>query len=107
MAETSLTVPNIKYVIDPGFARVSRYNYRNKLQRLPIEAISQASAEQRKGRCGRVGPGICYRLYDEADFKQRALYTDPEILRVNLAGVILRMLELGFRPIETFPLIDT
>jgi ATP-dependent helicase HrpA len=106
VAETSITVPNIRFVIDPGFARVSRYNYRNKLQRLPIEPISQASAEQRKGRCGRVGPGICYRLYEQSDLLLRPAYTEPEILRVNLAGVILRMLDLGFRPVETFPLID-
>lgn len=106
VAETSITVPNIRFVIDPGFARVSRYNYRNKLQRLPIEPISQASADQRKGRCGRVGPGICYRLYEETDYITRAKFTEPEILRVNLAGVILRMLDLGFRPVETFPLMD-
>lgn len=106
VAETSITVPNIRFVIDPGYARISRYNYRSKLQRLPIEAISQASAEQRKGRCGRVGPGICYRLYAEDDLLARPLFTEPEILRVNLAGVILRMLDLGFRPVETFPLLD-
>lgn len=106
VAETSLTVPNIRFVIDPGFARINRYNYRNKLQRLPIEPISQASAEQRKGRCGRVGPGICYRLYSEIDFRQRSLFTEPEILRINLAGVILRMLDLGFWPVQAFPLMD-
>ncbi len=106
VAETSITVPNIRYVIDPGFARISRYNYRNKLQRLPIEPISKASADQRKGRCGRVGPGICYRLYSEEDFQTRTTFTEPEILRTNLAGVILRMLSLGLKNIEIFPFID-
>lgn len=106
VAETSLTVPNIRYVIDPGWVRINRYNPRNKLQRLPIEPISQASAEQRKGRCGRVGPGICYRLYTQDDLATRAVFTEPEILRVNLAGVILRMLHLGFRPVERFPLME-
>ncbi len=106
VAETSLTVPNIRFVIDSGLARISRYNYRNKLQRLPIEAISQASADQRKGRCGRVGPGICYRLYSEEDYLTRDLFTEPEILRTNLAGVILKMLSLNFESIETFPFIE-
>jgi ATP-dependent helicase HrpA len=87
VAETSLTVPNIGFVIDPGFARISRYSYRSKLQRLPIEPISQASANQRKGRCGRVAPGICYRLFGEHDFLSRPEYTDAEIRRVNLASV--------------------
>lgn len=105
VAETSLTVPNIRYVIDSGLARLSRYNYRNKLQRLPIEPISQASANQRKGRCGRVGPGICYRLYSEDDFQSRPLYTEPEILRTNLAGVILKMLALGLKDIQSFGFI--
>ncbi len=106
VAETSLTVPNIRYVIDSGLARISRYNYRNKLQRLPIEPISQASADQRKGRCGRVGPGICYRLYSEDDFLTRAPFTEPEILRTNLAGVILKMLSLNLDNIETFPFLE-
>src|SRR5205085_12684738 len=81
VAESSLTVPGIRYVIDPGTARISRYSARSKVQRLPIEAISQASADQRKGRCGRVGPGVCIRLYSEADFESRPEFTDPEILR--------------------------
>ncbi|MBS0287651.1 MAG: ATP-dependent RNA helicase HrpA, partial [Proteobacteria bacterium] len=106
VAETSLTVPNIRYVIDSGLARISRYNYRNKLQRLPIEAISQASADQRMGRCGRVGPGICYRLYSKEDYQSRPLYTEPEILRTNLAAVILKMLSLNFDSIETFPFVE-
>ena len=90
VAETSLTVPGIKYVIDPGTARISRYSYRTKVQRLPIEPISQASANQRKGRCGRVSEGICIRLYSEEDFNSRPEFTDPEILRTNLASVILQ-----------------
>jgi ATP-dependent helicase HrpA len=106
VAETSITVPNIRFVIDGGLHRISRYNYRNKLQRLPIEPISQASAEQRKGRCGRVGPGICYRLYSEEDLLTRDLYTEPEILRTNLAGVILKMLSLGWKSIPHFPFLD-
>ncbi|MBS0289141.1 MAG: ATP-dependent RNA helicase HrpA [Proteobacteria bacterium] len=106
VAETSLTVPNIRYVIDSGFARISRYNYRTKLQRLPIEPISQASANQRKGRCGRIGPGICYRLYTEEDFQNRALYTEPEILRTSLASVILKMLSLNLTNIGSFPFLD-
>lgn len=106
IAETSITVPNIRFVIDSGLHRISRYNYRNKLQRLPIEAISQASAAQRKGRCGRVGPGVCYRLYSEEDLATRDLYTEPEILRTNLAGVILKMLSLGWKEIERFPFLD-
>ena len=92
MAETSLTVPGIKYVIDPGTARISRYSYRTKVQRLPIEPVSQASANQRKGRCGRVSEGICIRLYSEDDFLSRPEFTDPEILRTNLASVILQMI---------------
>jgi ATP-dependent helicase HrpA len=91
VAETSLTVPGIKYVIDPGTARISRYSYRTKVQRLPIEPVSQASANQRKGRCGRVSEGICIRLYSEDDFLSRPEFTDPEILRTNLASVILQM----------------
>jgi ATP-dependent helicase HrpA len=95
VAETSLTVPGIKYVIDPGTARISRYSYRTKVQRLPIEPVSQASANQRKGRCGRVSEGICIRLYSEDDFLSRPEFTDPEILRTNLASVILQMTALG------------
>ncbi|MFT3806847.1 ATP-dependent RNA helicase HrpA [Arenimonas sp.] len=106
VAETSLTVPRIRYVIDPGAARVKRYSPRQKLDRLHIEPISQASADQRKGRCGRVAAGTCYRLYSEADFQSRPRYTDPEILRASLAGVILRMLDLGLGRVEDFPFID-
>jgi len=106
VAETSLTVPGIRYVIDSGTARISRYSYRAKVQRLPIEAISQASANQRKGRCGRVEPGICIRLYSEEDFLARPEFTDPEILRTNLAAVILQMLNLRLGSIEDFPFIE-
>ena len=106
VAETSLTVPRIRYVIDLGLARLSRYHHRAQVQRLQVEAIAQASANQRAGRCGRVGPGICYRLYDLADFEARPLFTDPEILRSALAGVILRMLGLGLGTIEQFPFLD-
>ena len=106
VAETSLTVPRIRYVIDPGAARVKRYSPRQKLDRLHIEPISQASADQRKGRCGRIASGVCYRLYSEADFQSRPRYTDPEILRASLAGVILRMLSLGLGRVEDFPFID-
>lgn len=106
VAETSLTVPGIKYVIDPGTARISRYSYRTKVQRLPIEAISQASANQRKGRCGRVSEGICIRLYSEEDFNSRPEFTDPEILRTNLASVILQMTALGLGDIEAFPFVE-
>ncbi|WP_405599585.1 ATP-dependent RNA helicase HrpA [Streptomyces sp. NBC_01410] len=106
VAETSLTVPGIKYVIDPGTARISRYSHRTKVQRLPIERISQASANQRKGRCGRTSDGICIRLYDEDDFLSRPEYTDPEILRTNLASVILQMTAAGLGDIEKFPFID-
>ncbi|WP_118868054.1 ATP-dependent RNA helicase HrpA [Haemophilus haemolyticus] len=106
VAETSLTVPGIKYVIDPGTARISRYSYRTKVQRLPIEPISQASANQRKGRCGRVSEGICIRLYSEEDFNSRSEFTDPEILRTNLASVILQMTALGLDDIEAFPFVD-
>ena len=95
VAETSLTVPRIHYVVDPGLARVKRYSPRLKLDRLHVEPVSQASADQRKGRCGRIAPGTCYRIYSEADFESRAAYTDPEIRRAALAGVILRMLSLG------------
>jgi ATP-dependent helicase HrpA len=106
VAETSLTVPRIRYVVDPGTARVNRWSHRHKVQRLHIEPVSQASADQRKGRCGRVGPGICYRLYDEADFARRPRYTDPELLRSSLAGVILRLLSLKLGAIEDFPFLD-
>ncbi|WP_328770485.1 ATP-dependent RNA helicase HrpA [Streptomyces sp. NBC_00286] len=106
VAETSLTVPGIKYVIDPGTARISRYSHRTKVQRLPIEAISQASANQRKGRCGRTSDGICIRLYSEEDFNARPEFTDAEILRTNLASVILQMTAAGLGDIEKFPFID-
>ncbi|GAA2605467.1 ATP-dependent RNA helicase HrpA [Streptomyces lienomycini] len=106
VAETSLTVPGIKYVIDPGFARISRYSHRTKVQRLPIEPVSQASANQRKGRCGRTSDGICVRLYSEDDFTARPEFTDAEILRTNLASVILQMTAAGLGDIEKFPFID-
>ncbi len=106
VAETSLTVPRIRYVVDPGLARVKRYSPRGKLDRLHIEPVSQASANQRKGRCGRVSEGTCYRLYSEADFESRPEYTDPEIRRAALAGVILRMLSLGLGDIESFPFLE-
>ncbi|MFF8843631.1 ATP-dependent RNA helicase HrpA [Streptomyces sp. NPDC015127] len=106
VAETSLTVPGIKYVIDPGTARISRYSHRTKVQRLPIEPVSQASANQRKGRCGRTSDGICIRLYSEDDFLSRPEFTDAEILRTNLASVILQMTAAGLGDIEKFPFID-
>jgi ATP-dependent helicase HrpA len=106
VAETSLTVPGIRNVIDAGFARISRYSHRSKVQRLPVERIAQASANQRKGRCGRVAPGICIRLYSEEDFASRAEFTEPEIQRTNLASVILQMKMLGFGDIAAFPFID-
>ena len=106
VAETSLTVPNIRYVIDSGLARVKRYSYRNKVEQLQIEPISQAAANQRAGRCGRVADGICIRLYSEDDFKARPAYTDPEILRSSLAAVILRMAALRLPPVHHFPFID-
>jgi ATP-dependent helicase HrpA len=106
VAETSLTVPGIKYVVDPGFARMSRYSARLKVQRLPIEPISQASADQRKGRCGRTSDGICIRLYDEEDFDARPRFTDPEILRTNLASVILQMAALDLGAVGDFPFLD-
>ncbi len=106
VAESSLTVPGIRYVIDTGTARISRYSARSKVQRLPIEAVSQASADQRKGRCGRVGPGICIRLYSEEDFLSRERFTAPEILRTNLASVILQTLAYDLGPLEEFPLLD-
>ncbi|WP_234788651.1 ATP-dependent RNA helicase HrpA [Mycolicibacterium iranicum] len=106
VAETSLTVPGIRYVVDPGTARISRYSRRTKVQRLPIEPISQASAAQRAGRSGRTAPGVCIRLYSEADFESRPRYTDPEILRTNLGAVILQMAALGFGDIESFGFLD-
>lgn len=106
VAETSLTVPGIRYVIDTGTARISRYSARSKIQRLPIEPISQASANQRAGRCGRVAEGICIRLYDEEDFNSRPEFTDPEILRTNLASVILQLTALRFGAIESFPFVQ-
>jgi len=106
VAETSLTVPGIRYVVDPGTARISRYSYRTKVQRLPIEPISQASANQRKGRCGRLSDGICIRLYDEEDFESRPAFTDPEILRTNLASVILQMTALGLGEVSAFPFLE-
>lgn len=107
VAETSLTVPGIRYVIDPGTARISRYSVRSKVQRLPIEPVSQASANQRKGRCGRVSDGICIRLYSEDDFLARPEFTDAEILRTNLASVILQMLRMGLGDISLFPFVDS
>ncbi len=106
VAETSLTVPGIRYVVDVGTARVSRYSHRTKVQRLPIEKISRASAEQRKGRCGRVADGICIRLYSKEDFEARPEFTDPEILRTNLASVILQMIALGLGDVAEFPFVD-
>lgn len=106
VAETSITVPNIRFVIDPGFARVSRYSYRTKIQRLPIEPISQANANQRAGRCGRVASGICYRLYSKADFDNRTQFTEPEILRTNLSTIILLLLDLNIKNIESFAFLD-
>ncbi|SIR86424.1 ATP-dependent RNA helicase HrpA [Williamsia sterculiae] len=107
IAETSLTVPGIRYVIDTGTARISRYSLRTKVQRLPIEPVSQAAARQRSGRCGRVSDGICIRLYSENDFESRPEYTDPEILRTNLASVILQMASLGLGDIAAFPFVQT
>ena len=106
VAETSLTVPGVRYVVDPGTARISRYSRRTKVQRLPIEPISQASAAQRAGRSGRTAPGVCIRLYTETDFDGRPRYTDPEILRTNLAAVILQMSALGLGDVEDFPFLD-
>jgi ATP-dependent helicase HrpA len=106
VAETSLTVPRIRFVIDSGLARISRYGHRSRIQRLPIEPISQASANQRAGRCGRLGPGTCVRLYSEEDFAGRPEYTEPEILRTSLASVILRMLTMGLGAVEDFPFVD-
>ena len=106
VAETSITVPGIRYVIDPGTVRISRYSYRSKIQRLPVEAISQASANQRMGRCGRVAEGVCFRLYSEEDFNNRPAFTDPEILRTNLAAVILKMIDSGLGKVSDFEFID-
>ncbi len=106
IAETSVTVPGIRYVVDTGLARVKRYSYRNKVEQLQIEPISQAAAKQRSGRCGRVANGICIRLYDEADFKKRAEFTDPEILRSSLATVILRMKALHLTDVQDFPFVE-
>lgn len=106
VAETSLTVPGIRYVIDSGVARISRYSYRSKVQRLPIEPISQASANQRKGRCGRVSEGVCIRLFSEEDFNARPEFSDPEIQRTNLAAVILQMLSLKLGDVTEFPFVD-
>ena len=106
VAETSITVPNIGYVIDPGLARINRYSYRSKLQRLPIEPISQASANQRMGRCGRIAPGVCFRLFAESDYASRPEFTDPEIRRVNLAGAVLQMQAFKLGEMQTFPFID-
>ncbi|MCU0767132.1 MAG: ATP-dependent RNA helicase HrpA [Gammaproteobacteria bacterium] len=106
VAETSLTVPGIRHVVDAGYARISRYSPRAKVQRLPVERVAKASAEQRKGRCGRVAEGVCIRLYDEEDYAARADYTEPEILRTNLAAVILQMQILGFGDVGRFPFLD-
>ncbi|WP_350558330.1 ATP-dependent RNA helicase HrpA [Psychrobacter sp. CAL346-MNA-CIBAN-0220] len=106
VAETALTVPGIRYVIDLGFARISRYSYRSRVQRLPIEAIAQAAANQRKGRCGRVAPGVCIRLYSEEDFSGRPEFTEPEILRTNLASVILQMANLRLGSVDDFDFIE-
>ena len=106
VAETSLTVPGIRYVVDTGLARVNRYSWRNKVEQLQIEKISRASANQRAGRCGRVAPGICIRLYSEEDYAARRDFTDPEILRSSLAAVILRMKSLRIGDVEDFPFLD-
>ena len=106
VAETSLTVPGIRYVVDTGVARISRYSVRTKVQRLPVEAISQASANQRSGRCGRLEAGIAIRLYSEEDFERRPEFTEPEILRTNLASVILQMTSLGLGDIGGFPFVE-
>ena len=106
VAETSLTVPGIVAVVDPGTARISRYSHRTKVQRLPIEPVSQASSNQRAGRCGRVAPGVCIRLYSEGDFRSRPEFTEPEIVRTNLASVILQMTALGLGDVARFPFVD-
>ena len=107
VAETSLTVPGIRYVVDAGLARIKRYSHRNKVEQLLVEPVSRAAAHQRAGRCGRVASGICFRLYDEEDFNRRPAYTDPEILRSSLAGVILRMKSLHLGDVEDFPFLQT
>ncbi|WP_373841403.1 helicase-related protein, partial [Neisseria dentiae] len=106
VAETSLTVPGIKYVIDTGLARVKRYSARAKVEQLHVEKISQAAARQRAGRCGRVSAGVCIRLYSEEDFEQRSAFTDPEIIRSNLAAVILRMAALNLGDVAAFPFLE-
>ena len=106
VAETSLTVPGIRYVVDTGLARVKRYSYRNKVEQLQIEPISQAAADQRAGRCGRVADGVCIRLYSEDDYAKRARFTDPEVQRSSLAGVILRMKSLGLGDVAEFPFVE-
>ncbi|MFD2273225.1 helicase-related protein [Undibacterium arcticum] len=106
VAETSLTVPGIRYVVDAGLARVKRYSYRNKVEQLQIEPIAQSAANQRTGRCGRVAAGVCIRLYDEQDYLLRPKFTEPEILRSSLAAVILRMKSLHLADVETFPFIE-
>jgi len=106
VAETSLTVPGIRFVVDPGLARIKRYSYRSKVEQLQVERISQAAAKQRAGRCGRVASGICIRLYDEEDFARRPAFTEPEVLRSSLASVILRMKALGLAAVEEFPFVD-
>jgi ATP-dependent helicase HrpA len=106
VAETSLTVPGIRYVIDSGLARVKRYSHRNKVEQLQVEPISRAAASQRAGRCGRVSAGVCFKLYDEEDFNKRPAYTEPEILRSSLAGVILRMKSLHLGDVEDFPFLE-
>ena len=106
VAETSLTVPRVRYVVDTGEARIKRYSYRNKVEMLQVEAISQAAAQQRAGRCGRVADGVCIRLYSEEEFKKRPAYTDPEVLRSSLAAVILRAKSLGLGELEDFPFLD-
>ncbi len=106
VAESSLTVPGITAVVDTGTARISRYSPRSKVQRLPIESVSRASADQRKGRCGRIAPGICIRLYSEEDYLARDPYTTPEIRRTNLAAVILQTMALKLGDIEEFPFLD-
>ena len=106
VAETSITVPGVRTVVDTGTARISRYSRRLKVQRLPIESVSQASADQRAGRCGRVAPGVCIRLYSEEDYESRPEFTEPEILRTNLASVILQMTAIGLGDVASFPFVE-
>ena len=106
VAETSLTIPGIVYVVDPGVARINRYDVRTGVSQLLVEDISRASADQRKGRCGRVQSGVCFRLFEEKDFVTRPAFTDPEIRRVGLAGVILRMKTLRLGEVSEFPFLD-